>query len=348
MTLDEYTPLCGEVYAHNEELFGLLEGLLITSDPLDGFTYLLLSRYLNYKGDAQQAEEFVRRAFLSEPALLQKLLPEGNPNRDDVVAPDYGMVVITACPVCGSALRKSLYTGLVVEHICYHVGLAPSLQWVQCEKCTHVYATAQNKSEALFEGPPRSTTHANEISHQRYMNDYESIVHLADLRPKGSVLEIGAGNGTRLAAMRDMGLDVRGIEIQKSITEHCRHLGLPVTHEDFHDHTLPEGSDGYDIVVLGDVIEHLPNLGESLQKIVSLLADDGLLWISTPQYDNFILEQLRRHGTDPYFVELEHWQYFTHASMLRLMEDHGLFLRQQRYGKTFIASVEYTFQGSSN
>jgi 2-polyprenyl-3-methyl-5-hydroxy-6-metoxy-1,4-benzoquinol methylase len=38
----------------------------------------------------------------------------------------------------------------------------------------------------------------------------------------------------------------------------------------------------YDFIVLGEVIEHLDQPKEILEKLTSLLSDDGIFWITTP------------------------------------------------------------------
>ncbi|MDP7639782.1 MAG: class I SAM-dependent methyltransferase [Candidatus Hydrogenedentes bacterium] len=157
------------------------------------------------------------------------------------------------------------------------------------------------------------------------------------------MLEIGPGNGTRLAAVRDLGMNALGLEIQENIAAHCQRLGLNARLENFLDH---HSDAPYDVVALGEVIEHLPDLHISLEKIGGLLAPDGFVWISTPQYDNFLLQEVRSRGAGPYYEELEHWHHFTRTSLVQLMELYGFRLVQQRMGKTFVASPEYTFQRS--
>ena len=331
------------IWLGSAEVIALVEQLGSSAASKDGFTHLLLSALANRSGAIETAESHIYKAFTADPDLLKKLLPPENPNHGATLATDYPMTQVDTCPVCRSGERRSVYAGLVVAHVCYHEALAPMLHWVECNGCSHVYAREQNTSDALFGGPPRATTHSTDISMERYNNDCESVAHLTEMRRGGRVLEIGPGNGTRLAAFRDMGMDTVGLEIQEEITAHCQRLGLNVRLEDFLKHS-PDAP--YDVIALGDVIEHLPDLHGSLEKIRDMAAPDGLVWMSTPQYDNFILQEARTRGADPYLVELEHWHYFTRASLIRLMEDYGFQLIRQRMGKTFIASVEYTFQRS--
>lgn len=340
---EQLQALVSQLYQGSPEVAQLLHRLAQASEPKSALTSLLLCSYMNYLGDGTRAESYARDGFRRDPKLATILLPKSSPNHDATVSDSYPMVKVDQCPVCGSATREQIYVGTTIGHPCYHEGLAPYLCWVQCKNCPHVYAKEQNRIEILFGGPKRSTDHALDQGDQRYENDYNSISHLAKMKPGGRTLEIGVGNGTRMAALRDLGLIVTGIELQPEVASRFTQLGFNIEVGDFIDHEPSDGFTGYDVVVVGDVIEHLPDLQAGMTKLANLTLSGGLLWISTPIFDNFVLEQRRRTGTDPYFHELEHWHYFCRASLLHLMNQHGFQLLSQGFSRTFIGSVEFTF-----
>lgn len=336
--------LLAQVYGQNAELIGLLDRLSQKPAPNDGMTCILLGYFMNHRGDPQRAEAYMKRAFTQDSALLRKLLPPENPNAESLIQAEYQTVKFESCPVCASRERTSLFAATPVGHVCYHAGLCPWLHWVQCRECTHVYPKEQNPPDALFGGPPRATGHSTDLSRERYERDSRSVAHLAQLKPRGRVFEIGPGNGTRMQALADMGMTVRGIEIQETIANRCRQRGLDVVQGDFTTHVPPAGEAPYDVIVMGDVIEHLPNLRPSVAKLPELLTSDGFLWVSTPIFEHPELEKRRVMGADPYFLEIEHWHYFTQKSLLKLLEECGFHLSEQRMGETFIGAVEFTFR----
>lgn len=332
-----------EAYKGNAAITELLERLVENDAPKDEFTCLLLAGFMNLRGDGERAVAFMRQAFSGDRSFLKKLLPPENPNHDAVLRDGYAMVSVTACPVCASEEQEFIFVAVAAKHMCYHVGLSPYLHWVQCAACTHVYTREQNPVEALLGGSERATLHSMDQTQERYDLDRASVAHLAEGKPGGRVFEIGPGNGRRMAALSDMGMQVTGMEIQEGIAEWCREQGLDVSHGDFLVDDPPGGASGYEAIILGDVIEHLPDVHQCVAKLGELLKSDGLVWISTPIYEDPELVELRGTGLDPYFFEIEHWHYFTGKSVLKLMAEHGFRLLERRPGKNFLGTTEFTF-----
>lgn len=76
-------------------------------------------------------------------------------------------------------------------------------------------------------------------------------------RPPENVLEIGCGEGAVLAAMKDVGWQVQGVEISRSGAEAASRRGLDVT---LYDGTKIPFDDGhFEFVVLTHVVEHFEN-----------------------------------------------------------------------------------------
>ena len=306
----------------------------------NGIMLLLFGALMNATGRIEEAERYLLRAIDEDPALPRKVLKPANPSSKERIRTGARTVAVEQCPVCSSGRRTSVFAGLAILHPLYHPGLYPVLHWVQCDECTHVYVGNLNRAGAFEEGPPRLSPHISRPDPARYGRDRVSVSHLAQLRPGGHVLELGPGAGTRMAALRDMGMAVAGIEHSPLLARRCARQGLDVLNEDFFQHRPPTP---YDIVVLGDVVEHLPDLHATLTNCRKLTAPDGLLWVSTPLFDDPELQRRRRAGRDPYFVQVEHAHYFTAASMGRLIHTHGYSQIGRRRGSSFLGSHEFTF-----
>jgi SAM-dependent methyltransferase len=93
---------------------------------------------------------------------------------------------------------------------------------------------------------------------------------------------------------------------------------LDVRTEDLFDADLPHGE--FDAVVLGDVIEHLPDPGAALDRIGELLAPGGVLWLALPDAGSRLARAMGRRW---WSVIPTHVQYFTRDSLSRLLERHG-------------------------
>ena len=135
----------------------------------------------------------------------------------------------------------------------------------------------------------------------------------------GRLLEVGCGNGKRLARMRDLGWDVTGQEIDPVASEYVReekgisvHLGPLETMD-----TPGE----VDVVILSHVIEHVQYPVALLRMCHRLLKKNGLLVLLTP---NVLSYGHRRFGADWRGLESpRHIHLFTCKTLVRLAQKSG-------------------------
>ncbi len=99
------------------------------------------------------------------------------------------------------------------------------------------------------------------------------------------LLDVGCSTGAFLTVARDAGWAVQGLEIGVASSEHARSaLSLEVHRASLYDFAAAPGS--FDAVALLEVIEHLERPAEALARIRGLLAADGLLLLTTPNFDS--------------------------------------------------------------
>ena len=77
------------------------------------------------------------------------------------------------------------------------------------------------------------------------------------LMKKGSVLDLGCGDGLFLKMLKDKGIEGVGLEISEIAIEKAKDRGLNVKEFDFAVTKLPFADNSFETVVLLDVIEHL-------------------------------------------------------------------------------------------
>src|SRR3954468_6149518 len=103
---------------------------------------------------------------------------------------------------------------------------------------------------------------------------------IAPFAPRGRLLDVGCGPGLLLDEARRRGYEALGLELSRASAAHARsHLALDVHElalEDFHD------DDGFDVLVLADVIEHLDDPVAGIAQCAALLKPDGVLCVVTP------------------------------------------------------------------
>jgi len=97
----------------------------------------------------------------------------------------------------------------------------------------------------------------------------------------GRVLEIGAGHGGFLSLMEMCGFDVTGIELSPWVVDYAKRTsGVRMLLGPLEDQPLEERS--FDVILLFDVLEHLPDPLGTITRCAQLLRDDGVLIIQTP------------------------------------------------------------------
>jgi len=105
----------------------------------------------------------------------------------------------------------------------------------------------------------------NVIRQRRTFDD--NIVELADIRykkihfmlkklPRGRILEIGCSDGEFLRLMKNEGWQVKGLEISEKSTQKAIDKGVDVSVHNANE-DLPLVDNSFDVIVAGEIIEHL-------------------------------------------------------------------------------------------
>ena len=106
---------------------------------------------------------------------------------------------------------------------------------------------------------------------------------LARRLPPARVLELGCAHGGFVALMRWAGYDAHGTEMSPWIVNFAQEtFRVPVTVGPIENQSFAPGS--LDVIVLNDVIEHLPDPVATLGHCARLLKPGGFFIIQTPEY----------------------------------------------------------------
>lgn len=113
----------------------------------------------------------------------------------------------------------------------------------------------------------------------------EAIKYLRTNYParKVSLLDVGCFNGFFVKKMLSLGYDAQGIDFNESAVASGRErlgLGLNISTRTIDE--LTESGNRFDVVTLFEVLEHLPDVREYLNKATALLNSGGVLILSTP------------------------------------------------------------------
>jgi len=130
----------------------------------------------------------------------------------------------------------------------------------------------------------------------------------------GSVLDIGAGTGEFLKVASEKGWKIYGAEPNekaRSISEQ-KGVNLKDSYTEF-------SNQKFDVITLWHVLEHLPNLQESIKEIENLLKPGGTLLIAVPNYKSFDAKFYKEFWA-AYDVPRHLW-HFSKESMIKLFSE---------------------------
>jgi 2-polyprenyl-3-methyl-5-hydroxy-6-metoxy-1,4-benzoquinol methylase len=151
--------------------------------------------------------------------------------------------------------------------------------------------------------------------------------------PPRHVLELGCSSGALGRELKKLHPAARyvGIEAGRSAAEVAatrldQVICARLEHADLAAHGLQHGS--FDLVIAGDILEHLVNPWDVLVRIRPFLAPDGIVLASIPNVRHLsVLVELAVHGEWNYvergLLDVTHLRFFTLKGMRKLFEETG-------------------------
>jgi len=133
------------------------------------------------------------------------------------------------------------------------------------------------------------------------------------------LLDIGCGTGWTTKVYKDHGFIVTGLEPSKIRAEIARErYGIEITNDYLEN--LPDDTGRYDVIVLRHIIEHFAEPDKIMEKIRTLLGDNGIVVVIVPN-----INCLGRYifGTNWTWVLPWHCNFFTPKSSRAFMERLG-------------------------
>jgi len=144
---------------------------------------------------------------------------------------------------------------------------------------------------------------------------------------KDEVLDYGAGNGFFTEQLLKKRIRTATFDLSEESSEFSKNkfINNPNYLGAFDNSTITEQNNRFDVVFLLEVIEHLDNATRSLvlDQIHTLLKEDGLLVITTPNKENLTDNLIINPSTMEIFHRWQHCFSWSATSITKAMEDNN-------------------------
>jgi SAM-dependent methyltransferase len=206
----------------------------------------------------------------------------------------------TTCAWCGQALPQDAPRAGGRVH-CAGCGAATTDPWPSQQTLSAAYEGWYRPQGGRFAGPGDAILRRSRGVLAR---------RLAQVAPPGPVLDVGAGDGTLLDALRAAGREATGLE-------------LVATRPDIRAQDITEIEDGrFAAIVFWHSLEHLPRPAQALDRAARLLVPGGVLVVAVPNSDSL---QARAFGDRWLALDLpRHVVHLPAKALLARLEQLGL------------------------
>lgn len=219
-----------------------------------------------------------------------------------------------------SELSQELYSACL---LCRNTGLKrlgryESTGLVRCPRCQFIFSSFIPSEKALidhYDSYPRNRT-ISPITLKRYDELSDELKKYAK---EDNWLDVGCGSGDLLHQVQKSGWNVFGTEFTDTAVRICMEKGIsmhkgPLSTSDYK-------PDFFDVVTSIEVLEHINNPHEEIEKFRYILRPGGVLYITTPNFNSLsrlLLKERWHIITYP-----EHLCYYTTYTLDKLLTEHG-------------------------
>jgi 2-polyprenyl-3-methyl-5-hydroxy-6-metoxy-1,4-benzoquinol methylase len=288
-----------------------------------------------------ESYEMIRKAFALDDNLPKRL----NKKTDYKFNPD-NEEILESCPICHTAADKAtpFFNSFSFRMSNFGNPFSPAKLWMKCGCCGNMFTYSWAKS---FLHPeireqkvllPRDEQKYIPCEHSagalNIQNDI--LIRTQNVTSGKKLLEVGIGNGDLAAVALELEYDVTLVEIDEATGQTVADLlEIPVVCTDFLQYHTDEK---FDVIIMGDVIEHVTDPHAAMEKANSLLADGGVIWLSTPNFESSFTRLKKFH--DGMYCEPTHITWFNKKGLETLLDDCGLKMIDYKVSNRYNGSME--------
>ena len=184
---------------------------------------------------------------------------------------------------------------------------------VKCKSCGLVFCKRIPTQEELTDHYAKYTRN-NSISPITLTRYEELLEKFESKRKLNRLLDIGCGDGYFLDAAKKRGWEVYGIEFMDNAVELCQSKGIVMHKGTLQTYPLEIQ---FDVITSFEVLEHINDGKNHVQKIYELLRSGGLFYFTTPNFNSLTRKLI---GGKWMVIEYpEHLTYYTSRTIKNLL-----------------------------
>jgi predicted SAM-dependent methyltransferase len=256
------------------------------------------------------------------------------------------MITLTSCPACGQNDFKAFLT-------CTDYTVSKNkFTLVQCSTCTMTATSPRPKDEEL--GQYYEST--DYISHTGKASSLVNKIYLIarsftlkgkrklaqKLAPqKGNLLDIGCGTGDFLESCLQDNWQCTGVEPGVQPRELAKAKGIKAFER------LDQVKEQYQLITMWHVLEHVPDLNQTLSSIYNLLDQNGTLLIAVPNHLSYDAVYYKEHWAG-YDVPRHLW-HFNQQTMERILQNNNFELKQilpMKLASDYVSLLSEAYKGT--
>ncbi|MBA7564391.1 Ubiquinone biosynthesis O-methyltransferase, mitochondrial [subsurface metagenome] len=170
----------------------------------------------------------------------------------------------------------------------------PKLEVFECASCGLVFLSSfDHIKDGFYENSGMHGKDALDIQtwiRETEWDDERRFQYFKSALPNKRLLDFGCGTGDFLLKARDLAATVHGIELETRLNSHYKSLDLTVFKNlsDIPSDILKK-REGYDIITMFHVLEHILDLKSILVKLSEILTNDGQIIVEVPNANDALL-----------------------------------------------------------
>ncbi len=229
---------------------------------------------------------------------------------------------VIKCPVCKSDSFESVYAKDFNVYM-DNVGLVWPTNQVVCKRCGMIYTNPQPTEKVLERYYNSYSRYGDSFKLFKFREAQVEFFKRHILSTSKTVLEIGAFDGSLLHFLRELGVDVHGIEpSEEGVKNALKNYGISLERAFFDDAYVKEfldnGREKFDVVLFLNVFEHVSDPVGFLKLVLQITRDEGVIFIEVPDAQRPLVENVAD------FFSIEHIMYYTESSLKNIASVLGL------------------------